>query len=244
MHKPLIALALAGLCVFPSRGAAQDSAPAVLVAGRVLDALSGAPIEGAVVELRDVRRKTAADSSGAFSLRAVPAGMHHWVISRLGYAAWEEDMEVEDGDEFTVRLLPRPEVLEGITAVASRLQLRRQSAGVMVRALEPGEIKLSAAPDVAALVHNRFGVSGVPCPAYGGSETERTCAWIRGELIPVGVYIDERRATGGLDDLSYYLPQEIYSVEAYYGGAVIRVITDTFAARLARGQATLMPLGS
>lgn len=241
VHKSFIALALAGLCVFPCRAAAQDSTSVVAVTGRVLDALTGAPVEGAVVELRDVRRKAAADSTGTFVLRAVAPGEHHWVISRLGYAAWEEDMEVADGDAFTVRLLPRPEVLEGITAIASRLQLRRQSAGVMVRALERNEIKLSAAPDVAGLVRDRLGVSGVPCP---GAEAEPSCAWVRGELIPVLVYIDERRAPGGLADLTYYLPQEIYSVEAYYGGAVIRVITDTFAARLARGEVTLMPLAS
>jgi hypothetical protein len=241
VQRPIIALALAGLCAFPCLVAAQDAAPAILVGGRVVDALSGAPVEGAVVELRDVRRKAAADSTGAFALRAVAPGMHHWVISRLGYAAWEEDMEVADGDEFTVRLLPRPEVLEGITAIASRLQLRRQSAGVMVRALDRDQIKLAAAPDMAALVRDRLGVSGVPCP---GAVAEPSCAWVRGELIPVAVYIDERRSTSGLEELTNYLPQEIYSVESFYGGAMIRVITDTYAARLARGEVSLMPLES
>jgi Carboxypeptidase regulatory-like domain len=243
MHKPLIALALAGLCLLPSHAHAQNAAPGFEVHGRVLDALTGAAVEGAVVELRDTRRKAAADSSGVFWLHAVGPGMHHWVISRLGYAAWEEDMEVEDGDEFTIRLLPRPEVLEGITALASRLQLRRQSAGVTVRALERSEIKLSASPDVADLVRNRLGLAGVPCASVTGTEgAGTTCAWVRGELIPVAVFVDERRLPGGLSDLSFYLPQEVYTIESFYGGAMVRVITDPFAARLARGEVSLLPL--
>ncbi|HEV7587841.1 MAG TPA: carboxypeptidase-like regulatory domain-containing protein [Longimicrobium sp.] len=242
MHKPLIALALAGLCLLPARGSSQAAAPGIEVRGRVLDALTGAGVEGAVVELRDARRKAAADSSGVFWLHAVGSGTHHWVISRLGYAAWEEDVEVEDGDEFTIRLLPRPEVLEGITALASRLQLRRQSSGVTTRVLDRGEIKLSASPDVADLVHSRLGLAGVPCPAFAGTEGERTCAWVRGELIPVAVFVDEQRLPGGLSDLNFYVPQEVFTIESFYGGAMVRVITDTFAARLARGEVSLLPL--
>ena len=240
VHKLLIAFALAGLCLLPSRAAAQAAVPGFEVRGRVIDAVTGAAVEGAVVELRETRRKAAADSSGAFTLRAVTPGMHHWVISRLGYAEWEEDMEVEDGDELTIRLLPRPQVLEGITVVASQLAVRRNSAGVTVHAIERNEIKLSGAPDVAGRVRNRFGLAGVPCG--GVAQGAKTCAWVRGELVPVTVFVDERRALGGLDDLTLYLPQEIYSIEAYYGGSMVRVITDTFAARLARGEVYLLPL--
>lgn len=243
MHKPLTALALAGLCLLPSRAHSQAATPGLEVHGRVLDALSGAAVEGAVIELREARRKVAADSTGVFALRAVAPGTYHWVISRLGYAAWEEDVEVESGDdEFTIRLLPRPEVLEGITALASRLQVRRNSSGVTTSVIERPEIKLSASPDVADLVRNRFGLAGVPCPATTGTEGERTCAWVRGELIPVAVFMDERRLPGGLSDLTFYLPQEIYTIESFYGGAMVRVITDTFAARLARGEVSLLPL--
>ena len=242
LHKPLIVLALAGLCLLPSRAASQAQAPApgFEVRGRVVDVVTGAAVEGAVVELRDPRRKAAADSAGAFTLRAVGPGVHHWVISRLGYAEWEEDMEVEDGDELTIRLLPRPQVLEGITAIASQLAQRRNGLGVTVHAIERDEIKLSASPDVAGLVRNRFGIAGVPCGNVG--QAESTCAWVRGELVPVTVFIDERRALGGLNDLTLYLPQEIYSIEVYYGGSMVRVFTDTFAARLARGEVYLLPL--
>jgi hypothetical protein len=243
MHKPLIALALAGLCLLPSNAHSQTAAPGLEVRGRVLDGITGAAVEGAVVELRDARRKAAADSSGVFWLHAVGPGMHHWVISRLGYAAWEEDMEIEDGDEFTIRLLPRPEVLEGITALVSRLAVRRNASGVTAHAIERAEIKLSASPDVADLVRTRFGLAGVPCPAVTGTEGERSCAWVRGELVQVAVFVDERRLPGGLSDLNFYVPQEVFTIETFYGGAMVRVITDIFAARLAKGDVSLLPLG-
>jgi hypothetical protein len=246
-HKPSLALAIAALALLlPARGSSQaasrDTTLRIEVRGRVVDAVSGAPIEGAVVELSDARRKAAADATGAFVLRAVTPGTHHWVISRLGYAAWEEDSEVEDGEELTIRLLPRPQVLEGITAVASRLMLRREASGFMSRVINRNTIKLSAAPDVAVLVRNQLGLAGVPCPSRSGAEGEPRCAWVRGELVAVAVYLDEQRLAGGLADLSYYLPQEVYTIESFYGGAMVRVITDTFAARLARGQVSLLPL--
>ena len=242
MHKPLAALALAGSFLLPSIAVSQTPAPQFEVRGHVLDAATGAPVEGAVVELRDVRRKAAADSAGEFVVRGVVAGTHHWVITRLGYAAWEEDAEVADGDdEFTIRLLPRAEVLEGITAVADRLSLRRNASGVTVHTLERTDIKLTAATDALQLVGDRLALHAVPC-AGEGATGGLSCAWVRGELIPVTVYIDEQRAVGGLGDLAYYLPQELYAIEVYQGGAMVRVITDTFAARLARGGATLLPL--
>jgi hypothetical protein len=237
---PMLLLAFAA--AIPLR-AQQQRQPGVEVHGVVRDGVSGAPVRGAVVDLRDVRRKAVTDSTGAFVLHDVPPGNHHWFVTRLGYATWDEESEVEEGDEFTIRVLERPEVLEGITASVSLIKLRRLSAGVAVRVLEQDQVGLSGAPSVFALVSDYLGVRGVPCGHGGSLDTgTRSCAWIRGELVPVAVYLDENRLAGGLDDLTNYLPQEIYLVESYYGGAMLRVLTNDFAARLARGRASLMPL--
>ncbi|HEX9939056.1 MAG TPA: carboxypeptidase regulatory-like domain-containing protein [Longimicrobium sp.] len=234
-------IAFCAALLLPSRLSGQSSVAAeVEVSGRVVDAATQAPIVGAVVELRDVRRKAVSDSAGRFVLQRVPRGTHQWVISRIGYAAWEENTEVDDGDEFTIALLARPEVLEGITAVASQLTHRREGSGMAVRTLEGSTLRFSASPSVFALVHDRLGVAGVPCP---NDETgTHSCAWIRGELTPVVVYVDEQRANGGLQDLNNYVPQELFAVESYAGGRMIRVITVPFAERIARGRASLLPL--
>lgn len=227
--------------MLPSALPSQAAAPApVEVSGRVVDAVTQAPVGGAVVELRDVGRKAVSDSTGRFVLPRVPRGTHEWVITRIGYAAWEESTEVDEGDEFTIALLARPEVLEGITAIASQLTHRREASGMAVQTIDSNTLRLSASSSVFQLVHDRLGVAGVPCANINSGA--HMCAWVRGELTPVAVYVDEQRASGGLEDLQNYLPQELYSVESYAGGRMIRVITVYFAERLARNRATLMPL--
>ena len=56
----------------------------------------------------------------------------------------------------------------------------------------------------------------------------------RGEYVQPIVYIDERRAFG-LDELASYPMNDIYLVESYDGGRMVRVYTTWFMQRLARG---------
>jgi hypothetical protein len=271
MRKSLVLSAL--FCILPPPAlAAQRSAPAALdVHGHVVDAATGGPVAGALVQLRDTDHRAVSDSAGNFVLHRVAPGSYPWVISRLGYARWEEDAEVGSGDEFTIALLARPEALEGITAVASQMQQRRLTSGVSVRALERTTLRLSTAPSVLELVHDHLGVAGVPCPPWltdvdtrappnsgggkflnrssstrvgeaGDDPADRGCAWVRGGLIKPAVYVDEQRANGGLSDLAQYRAEDLFTVESYAGGRMIRVITVRFAERVARGRASLMPL--
>lgn len=249
------------ILLLPLTLSAQTAAATVEVTGRVLDAATNAPVDGAVVELRDVHRKVLSDTAGRFVLRGIAPGTHQWVISRLGYAAWDESTEVADGDEFTVGLLPRPETLEGITAVTSQLETRRRASGVMVRSVDHDVLRLSAAPSMLEAVGDYLGVRGRPCGPDGqtsprpgpeiapgdaqpgtGAGPEKKCAYVRGELIEPDVYVDERRAANSLADLENFRPENIYTVESYHGGAMIRVITVGFAEQLARGRVVLLPL--
>jgi hypothetical protein len=248
-------LLLLPLCVRAQTGATVE------VTGRVLDAATNAPVARAVVELRDVSRKVLSDTAGRFVLRGIAPGTHQWVITRLGYASWDESTEVAEGDEFTVGLLPRPEMLEGITVVTSQLETRRRASGLMVRTVDHDALRLSAAPSMLEVVGDYLGVRGRPCGPDGqtsprpgpeivpgeaqpgaGAGPERKCAIVRGELIEPDVYVDERRATNSLADLENYLPENIYTVESYRGGDMIRVITVGFAEQLARGRVVLLPL--
>lgn len=269
------ALILSGL-LLPAALAAQGATPAV-VHGHVADAASGAPVPGALIELKDLNLRAIADSAGDFTFRRVPPGTHEWVISRLGYARWDESTEVEDGDEFNIALLARPEVLQGITAVASQLSQRRATSGVSVNTLDRQVLRLAAAPSAFELVHDHLGVAPVPCPTaqlarrqstsetgngQNGGEPNRnagnrarvgagpsngdggdvSCAYIRGNLRRPVVFIDEQRANGGLMDLLNIRPADLYIVESYSGGSMIRVITDQYAERLARGRAQILPI--
>lgn len=258
-------------------GQAGTSAPAA-VRGHVIDAASGTPVAGALIELKDVGLRAYADSAGDFTFQRVPPGTHEWVISRIGYARWDESTEVEDGDEFNIALLARPEVLQGITAVASQLSQRRATSGVAVQTLERTTLRMAAAPSAFELVHDYLSVAPVPCPTAqlarrqsstgetsngnpgepnrnagnrtrvgsgpsNGDSGDLGCAYIRGNLRRPVVFIDEQRANGGLVDLLNLRPADLYIVESYSGGSMIRVITDHYAERVARGRARILPLG-
>lgn len=234
-----LTLSAAVLSLLLPRALAAQAAPAakVEVHGHVVDATTGRPVEGAMVALDDVGSRALADTAGSFVLQNVPTGEHDWVISRVGYARWQESAEVAEGDEFTIAVLPRPEVLEGITAVASQLETRRRASGESVRALDGDLLRLSGAPTAVQLVHDQLGLSTTPCPGTG----EPDCSWVRGELVKVAVFVDEQ-PVGGMSALASYRPQDLYTVEAYAGGQMLRVITHWYAERLARRRASLTPI--
>ena len=57
-----------------------------MITGRVTDAMTQAPIAGAAVALPDLDCAAASDSSGIYVLAGIPAGPHHVIVRRLGYA--------------------------------------------------------------------------------------------------------------------------------------------------------------
>lgn len=75
--------------------AARAAAPAGDVAGIVVDADSGAPVEGAVVRLDGAG--AAADAEGRFLLHGVPAGAATLEVTRVGYAPRRVAVVVVDG---------------------------------------------------------------------------------------------------------------------------------------------------
>jgi hypothetical protein len=133
-----VALLLASPLAAQQTAAPPEGPRRLEIPGRVLDATSGEPLGGAVVRLTDGGALAVTDSAGAFVLRSVPPGTHPWQISRLGYATWIEDVEAEPDEAFTIRLLPRPQVLEGLVVVADRMRDRRATSGMTVEVLSAG----------------------------------------------------------------------------------------------------------
>ncbi|HEV2736603.1 MAG TPA: carboxypeptidase regulatory-like domain-containing protein [Longimicrobiaceae bacterium] len=228
----LLALALAAPL------AAQDATPArITVSGEVRDVATGTPLRDAVVSLPGLGRMVGTDEQGRFVLREIPAGTQRWIVSRIGYASWDQEVDArEDGAAYTAGLLPRPEVLEGITVVADRFETRRRSAGTSVYAVERTEILASAAPNALEVIPIRTGLNLLPCNTRN---TDVACAMIRGRLTRVAVYIDEEYAPAGLEQLRSYQPHELYMIEAYYGGEVVYAYTTTFVETLAKTKRSL-----
>ena len=76
----------------------------------------------------------------------------------------------------------------------------------------------------------------------GDPTTQQVCAYIRGELRPVSVYIDEQPAPDGLAQLANYPVNEFYLVEIYGRGSQIRAYTPAFIESAARRRLILKPI--
>ena len=88
----LAALALAGLAL-PRSAASQQP---VEIAGRLLDAGTGAPISAALVSIPALDVSTLTNTDGAFHL-VVPAGSHTFEFRHIGYGTRTTEVEAPDG---------------------------------------------------------------------------------------------------------------------------------------------------
>lgn len=96
----MIVLLFAALCTDVSPAAAQAVPASGTISGRVVDAGSLRPLEGAVVRLQlpeaegATLRATAADAAGEYRFANVPEGRYRLGISRLGYLGTSIDVEL------------------------------------------------------------------------------------------------------------------------------------------------------
>jgi hypothetical protein len=204
--------------------------------GRVLDAATGKPVGQALVSVSGVRRAVPTDSTGAFRIEGVREGRHTLSVSRLGYAGLETEVAVTSGSGAEIRLTPEPMVLERLNVYADRLESRRRTVPVPVRAMKREEILAAGGSSVAQLVSSRF-VNRMSCP-----NRSYNCTWVRGRAQPVAVFIDEIPVSWGLEQLETYHPQDVYLIESYGHGRMIRVYTTQYMEWLTRTRRSPDPL--
>ncbi|MBA2572577.1 MAG: hypothetical protein H0V06_06005, partial [Gemmatimonadetes bacterium] len=99
----------------------------------------------------------------------------------------EQEVQINGGETTRISLPSKPTVLEGITVEADRLETRRRSAAVSVRALDQKQILAGAAFNAADVAATRLGITRRTCAADGSFN----CAQVRGVDIRVQVYIDD-----------------------------------------------------
>lgn len=211
---------------------AAQQAPAAgtaTVVGRVVDATTGAGVPRAQVRLPALERMVLTSEEGYFLIEGIPEGEHEWSFRRIGYADWDQTSLVKDGDRFTVRMLARPAVLEGITVTANAFEVNRRRVAMRVDAVDEETIMASGFSNAVDILASRANVAVTFCPPAN----ERACVWVRGDLIRPSVWIDDEPAPGGLTQLLIYASPELYTIEAYGGGSVIRVYTRRYVERLA-----------
>jgi hypothetical protein len=214
------------------------------VSGTVVDARSGAPLSGATVRFINLRRSAATDEAGRFEFRNLPAGEQTVAIQSIGYEAvtelWEIGRDGAGHQTMIVELDPQPIVLEGLRVQVDRLERRRRALGVSARVLERDALLGAPGQNALGALTSRMGIMVVPCRRQGPFSGGRDCVLVRGTTTPPAVFIDERHAMGGLEELTSYLTHEIYRIEAIGGGRHIRVYTNFFMESIA-SQASYRP---
>ncbi len=176
------ALVLLALAVAAGGPAAQTATGAV--AGRVVDAETGAPVPGATVRLASPTRGVAADAEGTFRIEGVRGGPAVLLTSAVGHASRSDTLAVRQGETawVVIRLAPDAQALGEVVvraraaALPTSLSLSgedlRQRLGGSVAATLAGEPGLwqryngpaAAQPVVRGLTGDRVLVleDGVP----------------------------------------------------------------------------------
>src|SRR5262245_9620780 len=211
---PTVMSALAVLAV-ASPVVAQRQAPRATIKGTVTDQNTNHGVVGALIEFPALRRQAITDSEGKFTFREMRPGRHKMVISQLGYRTLVKEQQVTDGDYLLINLDPDPVLVRGLEVQVDRLASRRKSLPVSVHAFARNELLAFAANNAADFVRSRLIIR--PCANGRGS-----CILHRGSLVQPAVYIDERRAFG-LEELEMYPMFDIYMVESYEQGRMVRV---------------------
>jgi hypothetical protein len=234
----LLALTL-GVGVGGLRAQAREREENVLL-GRVIDATTGTPLVGAFVHLDGEDWGVLTGEEGAFRLTGTPTGILSVVVEQLGYVKGVHTARVEEGAApILLALEPDPVLLEGIQVVTDRFERRRRSLAIPSQAFDREDLVTSPAFTVLDFVAARTLLQPVRC---GTLSFDGICAYVRGSLRPVSVYVDEAPMLGGLDYLDMIEPYELQRVEVYRNGTHIRLYTQAFMERA--GKIRLTPLAA
>lgn len=211
------------LLSLPTLSVAQQTGDTPTVAGIVLDAQSSEPVSGAYVRSLTTNGGVLTDREGRFTLPVRDEPLHYVAVTQLGYA--EVEVEIASADAalpVEIEIAPDPIAMEELRVFHDRYEARRNRYAGFVWALDAEDLDASGADDALELVMRRAHI--VPCGAD-------SCAYSRGRRVPVEVWVDERPLWGDLDWLDTYPIEDLYLVEIFDRGRMIRLYTREEVAR-------------
>jgi hypothetical protein len=222
-------------CLAPEAAAqAPEELERTTLSGIVVDAASGTLIPGAKVIFVERAAPTISDAQGRFAFPDVQPGLRTLIVTQLGYDSLRTEVTFTGADDpVVVRMTPDPVELERITIVVDRLERRRRALGASARVFDRLTLQTSAAMSALDLVLTRTGIVPSPCPQRFAMTP---CAFVRGRVIPVRVFIDGASIISGIDVLASLPPDELYVLEVIGGGSVIRAYTTWFMETVASGR--------
>lgn len=255
MQKHLLRLATALLAVamaWPVAAQQPGGSSSAVLRGEVVDEQTGARLSGVRVEVSPGRQTVATDAAGAFRVTLRAGRDYMLTLSRLGYE--EQSMVVSVPAEGALEAMafamtPEPLVLEAVEVLVDRFEDRRNRVPVSSYVVGRDRLARSGGSDMAQVVRSAAMLMTASCEgastrsrfaAFGVSAVPGSyCIRYRGDVVIPSVYIDDRRAFGGVDELAGYSPWDVHHVEVYQRGLVIRVYTLAYVDNLARGNRRL-----
>ncbi len=180
---------------------AHGQAATGTVIGRVTDARSRLPIEGASVEVSSTRIGSLSSADGQFRITGVPAGPRLLIVRRIGFAVARREVAVTAGQETTAdfALDASAIALDAVLITGTASGGQRRTIGNSVATVNaPDELAKSSASDLGSLLNAR--VAGTVISAPSGRLGAGSAIQIRGRSsIGLGnsplVYIDGVRVT-------------------------------------------------
>jgi iron complex outermembrane receptor protein len=155
--------------LWTSVGAAQERSGRVVV---TVSTAAGDPIEGARISATD--EVVFSDGEGR-AILSLPAGRATVSVERLGFAPWQDEVEVPAGGEVAVSVVLQDEAveIEGVVVTSTRLNRRIEDEPLRVEVIgrEEVEEKILMTPgDIAMLLNETAGLRVQPtAPSLGGA---------------------------------------------------------------------------
>jgi hypothetical protein len=231
----------------------------------------GVPVSNAAVSLAPLdesaeagAHRTMTDGSGRFRIEGVSPGLMRLHVRHIGFGDVVHGVEFRDEDvEAEIVMEHEPIRLEEVGVQVDRLENRLRSVPRHVRAFDRESVLASGVHSAGEFIRWRAGLIRTACGqrsrrgGLGASPGGRTvagggggfgsfgggaCVRSRGRTVAPSLYIDERPAWGGMEELDTYPIEEIARVEVISRGAQIRVYTRQFMVRLASRPVPLFPI--
>jgi hypothetical protein len=184
------------------------------IAGEVR-ALTGEPVSGAEVRVRDARSATVTDSAGRYTLDALPAGTQILVVRRLGYPIVEMPVELRPGRSASRDvLLRRSVVLDTMQVVGERTPYpefeRNRRSNSFGQFLTHEQIEKLHASEAADLFINIFGFTALGRGSQARVVSNKALRE-HGECREANVVIDNAE----WQSINHVDPSRIAGLEAY-----------------------------
>jgi len=213
-----------------------------------VDAESGARIPWASLALSQDAvcpdARASSDPQGVFRMGEVTTGDYFLRVEALGYESQYALVQVTAPPQpIELRLEPDPLVQAGVAWFSRQLRNRRNHARGVTLAYDQERLHYTAAPSVTHFLEMETSLFLLPCQGGAGAIGDHCIVARGGRVVEPAVFIDEVPIMAGLEVLESYSPSEIYLVEVFDGGRVIRAYTYPFMGRMAKKPMSFLPGG-